>query len=82
MASPAEIEASGITPAEIDSELFHLNDDKGPFVIAITTFFSACAVVAVVLRLITRKLIVNIPWQFDDYAIIAALASNEPVKFG
>ena len=77
MASPGEIEASGIPPAEIESELLHWNDDKGPFVIAITTIFSACAVAAVILRLITRKLVVKIHWQIDDYAMTVALASNE-----
>lgn len=77
MAILAEIEARGITTADIGSELLHWNDDKGSLVITTTTIFSACEVAAVVLRLITRKLIVKIPWQIDDYAITVALASNE-----
>lgn len=76
MASLAEIEAKGITAAEIESELLHWNDNKGRLVITTLTIFSASAVAAVLLRLITRKFVVKIPWQIDDYAITVALASN------
>lgn len=77
MASMAEIEDRGITAADIESELLHWNENKGPVVITTLTIFYACAVAAVFLRLITRKLVVKIPWQIDDYAITVALASNK-----
>lgn len=71
----AKIEDIGITAAEIASEFLHWSDDKGPLIITTLTIFSTCAVAAVVLRLITRKLVIKIPWQIDDYAITLALAS-------
>lgn len=73
MASLAVITNSGITPQEIEFELVHWNDDRGALVITITTIFIVCATIAVVLRLITRRAIIKIAWQLDDYAITLAL---------
>lgn len=73
MASPAVIINSGVTFQEFEFELAHWNDDRGPFVIIITTIFTVCATIAVVLRLITRRAIIKLAWQLDDYAIILAM---------
>lgn len=62
-----------LPPEEIEYEFVHWNDDKGPSVIVVTTIFIVFALSAVVLRLITRKAIVRISWQVDDYAIVAAI---------
>ena len=67
-----------IPPQEIDFELAHWDDNRGPLVIIVTTVFVAFAMMAVVLRLITRKAIIKISWQVDDYAIIVAMARRIP----
>ena len=72
MANPADVAAIGISPEEIENELSHWNDDRAPLVIIVTTFFTACAMIATVARLVTRRTIVKIPWQLDDYAIAIA----------
>lgn len=62
-----------LPPQEIEFELAHWNDDKGPLVIIVTTILVVFAMTVVVLRLITRKGIIRISWQVDDYAIIVAM---------
>ena len=73
MATQPETGTSGITPQELEFQLTHWNDDKGSLVIAITTIFTVCAIIAVVLRLITIKVFIKIAWQLDDYAITLAM---------
>lgn len=72
MSSPAKIATAGITPEEIQRELLLWDDDKGRVVIIVTTLFTACAAIATVARLITRRAINKIAWQLDDYAIVLA----------
>lgn len=62
-----------LTPEDIKFQLTHWDEDRGPLVIAVSTTFIAFATIAVVLRLLTRKLILKISWQVDDYAITVAL---------
>lgn len=62
-----------LSPSDLDFQLAHWNDDRGPLVITITTIFIVFAMTAVVLRLITRKAIIKISWQVDDYAITVAM---------
>ncbi|CAD6594396.1 MAG: hypothetical protein ASARMPREDX12_008895 [Alectoria sarmentosa] len=62
-----------LPPAEVEFELAHWKDDRGHLVITVTTIFIALAMTAVALRLITRRAIIKISWQVDDYAIIVAM---------
>ena len=73
MATQPETGTSGITPQKLEFQLAHWNDDKGSLAIATTTIFTVCAIIAVVLRLITRRVIIKIAWQLDDYAITLAM---------
>lgn len=62
-----------LTPEDVQFQIAHWDDDKGPLVTTITTIFMVFAMIAVVLRLVTRKVIIKISWQVDDYAIIVAM---------
>ena len=64
---------ASITPQELEFQLAHWNDDNGSLVITITTIFIVCAIIAVVLRLVTRRVVIKIAWQLDDYAITIAM---------
>ena len=64
---------ASITPQELEFQLAHWNDDNGSLVIMVTTIFTVCAIIAVLLRLVTRRAVIEIAWQLDDYAIIIAL---------
>jgi hypothetical protein len=76
IASLAQATAAGFTLEEIKYQLAHSNDNRGPSVITVTTIFIACALIAVTLRLVTRKAIVKLSWQADDYAILVALVGS------
>lgn len=73
MATQPQSGTGNFTPQELESELAHWNDDQGSLVITITTIFIVCAITAVLLRLITRRVIIKIAWQLDDYAITLAM---------
>ena len=62
-----------ITLQELEFQLAHWNDDNGSLVITIATIFTICAIIAVFLRLVTRRAVIKIAWQLDDYAIIIAV---------
>ena len=62
-----------ITPQELEFQLDHWNDDNDSLVITITTIFTICAIIAVLLRLVTRRAVIKIALQLDDYAIIIAM---------
>ena len=64
---------ASITPQELEFQLAHWSDDNGSLVITITTIFIVCAIIAVVLRLVTRRVVIKIAWQLDDYAITIAM---------
>ncbi len=74
MASLEVIKNIRVTPQEIEYMLAHWDDDRGPLVVTITTILIVCATIGVVLRLITRRAIIKIAWQLDDYAIFLAMA--------
>ena len=57
---------------EIETQSVHLNDDRGRVVIIVTSLFTLFAIITTLARLITRRAIVKVPWQPDDYAIAAA----------
>ena len=77
MATFAELAAAnGFTVADIQHQLTHWDENRGPLVIIVTTILVACASVAVILRLTTRKVIVKLAWQVDDYAILGALVRH------
>ena len=78
MATLAQFLASGLTIQDLQYELAHWSDDRGPLVITIGTIFIVCALTAVALRLYTRKRIVKVSWQGDDYAIVAAIVRSVP----
>jgi hypothetical protein len=74
MATLAETAAAnGFTIEDVQYRLAHWNDNKGLLVIIVATILIVCASVAVILRLITRKAVIKISWQIDDYVILVAL---------
>ena len=62
-----------IAPQELEFQLVQWNDDDGTLVITVTTIFTVCAIIAVLLRLVTRRAVIRIAWQLDDFAIIIAM---------
>lgn len=73
MASLLQIAAdNGFTIEDVQYQLARWNENRGPLVITVTTIFTAFALVAVILRLITRKAIIKVSFQVDDYAILMA----------
>ncbi len=65
-----------LTTEEEYYEIEHYYDDRGPLVITIMTIFVVFALITVVLRLVTRKVILKISWQLDDYAITVAMVGT------
>lgn len=65
--------ANGFTKEDIQNQLANLDEDRGPMVITVSTILIACALLTVVLRLLTRRAILKISWKIDDYAILAAM---------
>jgi len=65
--------ANGFTAENIHYQLAHLDEDRGPLVVTVTTILIACALLTVALRLLTRRAILKISWKIDDYAILAAM---------
>ena len=80
MDATAAIAASGITPQEITRQLAHWNDDKGYTVVVVTTVFTIIAVITTTLRLATRKVVVKVPWQIDDYSILIATVRDPTMQ--
>lgn len=73
--------ASGrLTIGGVREELAHWNDDRGPLVITVTMIFIGCVTIALLLGLITRKIIIKLPWLVDDYAILGALVRTYPTQ--
>lgn len=60
---------------ELQYQTLHRNDNEGPTLSIIATTLVAATAVAVVLRLITRRIIKR-PLDVDDFAIIVALVSD------
>ena len=69
--------ASTFSPEEVAYERAHWNEDKGPAMIAGGIVLIGFATVAVILRLMARKM-KRLPWMADDYFIVAALVSSNP----
>lgn len=63
---------SPLSPTEIEYELAHIHDNRGPDMIVSTVICIALASVAVVLRFYARRLSKAQLW-FDDYMMIVAL---------
>ena len=75
--------ASYIAPAELAYELAHYEDDRAPAIIGGSVALIAVASIAVVLRLLARKMKTRnskkLQWAMDDYMIVAALVGEAPV---
>lgn len=67
--------AAGITPEEIEYETAHFGDDKGPAIVGGGIALIVLATIAVVLRLVARK-IKRTPWGPDDYTIVLSLVRS------
>lgn len=64
MATLAEVAAAnGFTIEDVQYQVAHWNDNKGPLVIIVATILIVCASVAVILRLITIKAVIKMSWQ-------------------
>jgi len=63
---------SPLMPAEIQYEIAHVHDDRGPDMVVSNVICISLACVAVLLRLIARRLSKAKIW-FDDYMIVVAL---------
>lgn len=62
-----------LTAENIAFERAHWEDDRGPLVAIVTTVFIGQSLLTVILRLVTRKVILKRSWQVDDYAIVLAM---------
>jgi hypothetical protein len=60
------------SPDEINYQLQHFDDNEGPAIIIATTIFYSSALVAVVLRFISRFTLSR-RLQLDDYLIMIGL---------
>lgn len=84
MATPAEIgpiaKALGLSPAEIEYELAHLDETKEPSIMAAVGTVSALATISVLLRIWVRRRKKN-KFLADDHAIFVALVSFCRGKF-
>jgi len=63
---------SPLPPAEIEYELAHINQNRGPDMIVSSVICIALASVAVFLRFFARRLSRTQLW-FDDYMMVLAL---------
>lgn len=61
-----------VTPAAILYQLQHEKDNRSAVVTVTTSVFMIAATTAVLLRLISRR-IVGLHWRADDYAVVVAL---------
>lgn len=61
----------GFTPAEVEYQLTHPDETKGPMIMAVVGTFSALATISVVLRILVRRLNKN-GFQGDDYTLFTA----------
>ena len=59
---------------EMAFERAHWDDDRGPYVVAVTSVLIGLSMLTVILRLATRKTVLKRSWKMDDYAIIVAMA--------
>lgn len=79
MATPAEIgpiaKVLGLSPAEVQYELAHLDETKEPSIMAAVGTVSALATISVLLRVWVRRRKKN-RFMADDYAIFVALVSS------
>lgn len=64
--------AGEITPQEIVYETIHFRDDKGPAIVGGSILLIVFATIAVVLRLVARR-IKRTAWGADDYTIVLSL---------
>lgn len=70
----------GFTPAEVQYQLTHPDETKGPIIMAAVGTFSALATISVMLRIWVRKANKN-PFQADDYTIFIALVGIKRVNW-
>lgn len=61
----------GFTPAEVQYQLTHPDETKGPIIMAVVGTFSALATISVILRIWVRAANKN-PFQADDYTLFIA----------
>lgn len=64
--------AGGLTPQEIVYETVHFHDNKGPAIVGGSILLIVFATIAVVLRLVSRR-IKRTAWGADDYTIVLSL---------
>ena len=67
--------ALAMSPSEIQSQLANIHDNKSRHIITSGAISLSVAVVAVILRLISRRLSRARSMLMDDYLIIGALVS-------
>ncbi|KAL8640305.1 MAG: hypothetical protein Q9228_002757, partial [Teloschistes exilis] len=72
--SPQEalMTAALIPPAQLQQQLDHIHDDRAPDIVASISIVFALAVVAVILRLICRRMM-KVALSYDDYLILVGL---------
>jgi hypothetical protein len=70
-----------VTPAEIEYQFQHYDDNQGAVITITTSVFFALAVTMVILRLIARR-IKHTAWQLDDYMIGVALVGEQRLEAG
>ena len=66
---------SPLSPAEIEYEMSHIKDDRQKEMIVSSAICIAIAIIAVILRLVARRLS-RAKIMADDYMIIVALVST------
>ena len=67
----------GPTPADIEHQLLHATDNRGPLVVGLSIALSALATVFVALRFWARSLKAS-KLAIDDYTIIVSMVRNWP----
>ena len=67
--------ALAMSPSEIQSQLAHIHENQSRHIITSGTICLSVAIVAVVLRLISRRLSRARSMLMDDYLVVGALVS-------
>ena len=68
--------AAEVTPQESVYEAVHFRDDKGPAIVGGSVVLIVVATVAVVLRLVSRRM-KRTAWGSDDYTIVLSLVRHD-----
>lgn len=69
---PPRLTIPPLTPAEVVYINAHLDETRGPRIVAISILLIVVSIVAVMLRFIARN-VRKLPWQIDDYFMLPAL---------